>query len=186
MLQWLSHPWPWYVAGPLIGLFVPALLLIGNKQLGVSGSLRALCAAVVPGNVEFFKYDWKGTTAWNLAFVAGIFLGGVIAAKLLGVTSPAISAHTRDAITGLGIGGQVTGLAPASVFSWKALATLRGAVCVLLGGFLVGFGASYGGGCTSGHGITGLASLQLPSLIAMVAIFAGGLLATLVLMPLVF
>jgi uncharacterized protein len=186
MLQALSGPWPWYVAGPLIGLFVPALLLIGNKELGVSGSLRALCAAVVPGNVEFFKYDWKGTTAWNLAFVAGIFLGGVIAATLLGVSSPAISAHTRDAIAGLGMGSQVTGLAPASVFSWKALLTLRGATCVLLGGFLVGFGASYGGGCTSGHGITGLASLQLPSLIAMVAIFAGGLLATFVLMPLVF
>ena len=186
MLQSLSGPWPWYVAGPLIGLFVPALLVIGNRPLGVSSSLRAFCAAVVPGNVEFFKYDWKGTTAWNLAFVVGIFLGGVIAATLLGVTSPAISAHTRDAIAGLGIGSQVTGLAPASVFSWKALLTLRGTTCVLLGGFLVGFGASYGGGCTSGHGITGLASLQLSSLIAVITIFAGGLLATFVLMPLIF
>ena len=186
MLETLSRPWPWYVAGPLIGLFVPALLLIGNKQLGVSSSLRAFCAAVVPGKVEFFKYDWKGTGAWNLAFVAGIFLGGFIAATLLGVTSPAISAQTRDAIAGLGMGSQVTGLAPASVFSWKALLTLRGVTCVLVGGFLVGFGASYGGGCTSGHGITGLASLQLPSLIALVAIFAGGLLTTFVLMPLIF
>lgn len=186
MLQSLSGPWPWYVAGPLIGLFVPALLLIGNKQLGVASSLRALCAAVVPGKGEFFNYDWKGTAAWNLAFAAGIFLGGAIAATLLGVTSPAISAHTRDAIAGLGMGNHVTGLAPASVFSWKALLTLRGATCVLLGGFLVGFGTSYGGGCTSGHGITGLASLQLPSLIAMAAIFAGGLLATFVLMPLIF
>jgi uncharacterized membrane protein YedE/YeeE len=186
MLETLSRPWPWYVAGPLIGLFVPALLLIGNKQLGVSSSLRAFCAAVVPGKVEFFTYDWKGTGAWNLAFVAGIFLGGFIAATLLGVTSPAISAHTRDAIAGLGMGSQVTGLAPASVFSWKTLLTLRGVTCVLVGGFLVGFGASYGGGCTSGHGITGLASLQLPSLIALVAIFAGGLLATFVLMPLIF
>jgi len=186
MLQAIRGPWPWYVAGPLIGLFVPALLLIGNKELGVSGSLRALCSAVAPGKLEFFRYDWKGTAAWNLAFAGGIVLGGAIAATLLGVTSPAISAHTRDAIAGLGMGSQVTGLAPASVFSWKALLTLRGATCVLLGGFLVGFGTSYGGGCTSGHGITGLASLQLPSLIAMVAIFAGGLLATFVLMPLIF
>jgi len=186
MLQSLRGPWPWYVAGPLIGLFVPALLLIGNKEFGVSGSLRALCAAGAPGDVEFFKYDWKGTAAWNLAFVAGIFLGGVIAATVLGVPLPAISAHTRDAIAGLGLGSQVTGLAPVSVFTWKALLTLRGATCVLLGGFLVGFGASYGGGCTSGHGITGLASLQLPSLIAMIAIFVGGLFATFVLMPLIF
>jgi hypothetical protein len=182
----LSGPWPWFVAGPLIGLFVPALLLIGNKELGVSGSLRALCAAVAPGKVQFFKYDWRGAAAWNLAFVAGIFLGGVIAATLLGVTSPAITTHTRDAISALGMGSQVTGLAPAAAFSWKALLTLRGAMCVVLGGFLVGFGSSYAGGCTSGHGITGLASLQLPSLIALMAIFAGGLLTTFVLMPLIF
>lgn len=186
MLQSLNGPWAWYVAGPLLGLFVPALLLVGNKELGVSGSLRAVCAALVPGKIEFFKYDWKGTGAWNLAFAVGIFLGGMIAATLFGVTSPAISAHTRDAIAGLGIGREVTGLAPVSVFRWAALLTLRGAICVLLGGFLVGFGASYAGGCTSGHGITGLASLQLPSLITLGAIFAGGLLATLVLMPLIF
>lgn len=186
MLRSLSGPWPWYVAGPLIGLFVPALLLIGNKELGVSGSLRALCAAVAPGKVEFFMYDWRGGAAWSLAFVAGIFIGGVIAATVLGTTSPAITTHTREAIAALGMGNQVTGLAPASAFAWKALLTLRGATCVILGGFLVGFGASYGGGCTSGHGITGLASLQLPSLIAMVAVFAGGLLATFVLMPLIF
>jgi uncharacterized protein len=186
MLDALSGPWPWYVAGPLIGLFVPALLLVGNKPLGLASSLRALCAAAAPGKVEFFRYDWKGTAAWNVAFAAGIFLGGVIAATLLGVTSPAISAHTRDAIAGLGMGNHVTGLAPATVFSWSALLTVRGVTCVLLGGFLVGFGASYGGGCTSGHGITGLASLQLASFIALIAIFAGGLFATFVLMPLIF
>ena len=186
MLRSLSGPWPWYVAGPLIGLFVPALLLIGNKELGVSGSLRALCAAVAPGKVEFFKYDWKGRAAWNLAFIAGIFLGGVIAATVLGITSPAITTHTRDALAALGLGDQVTGLAPPAAFSWHALLTLRGVTCVIVGGFLVGFGASYAGGCTSGHGITGLASLQLPSLIAMIAIFAGGLLATFVLMPFIF
>jgi uncharacterized protein len=186
VLRSLSGLWPWYVAGPLIGLFVPALLLIGNKELGVSGSLRALCSAVHPGKVDFFKYDWRGRGAWNLAFVAGILLGGVIAATSLGVTSPAITTHTRAAIAALGMGNRVTGLAPAAAFTWKALLTLRGAMCVMVGGFLVGFGASYGGGCTSGHGITGLASLQLPSLIAVVAIFAGGLLATFVLMPLIF
>lgn len=186
MLQSLSGPWAWYVAGPLLGLFVPALLLVGNKQLGVSSSLRALCATVVSRKIEYFNYDWKGTGAWNLAFAAGILLGGIIAATLLGITSPAISAHTRDTIASMGIGREVSGLAPVSVFSWQALLTLRGATCVLLGGFLVGFGASYAGGCTSGHGITGLASLELSSLIALVAIFCGGLLATFVLMPLIF
>lgn len=164
-MRWVTDPWPWYVAGPLIGLFVPALLLVGNKQLGVSSALRAMCAAVLPAHVQFFKYDWRATAGWNLAFVTGIFLGGFIAATLL---------------------GPVAELAPASVFSWSMLLTVRGATAVLLGGFLVGLGASYAGGCTSGHGITGLASLQLPSLIALLAMFAGGLLATYTLIPLVF
>jgi uncharacterized membrane protein YedE/YeeE len=165
---------------------VPTLLLLGNRAFGVSSSLRAMCAAVIPGKVEFFEYDWKNASAWNVAFVFGIFLGGVIAATVLGVTSPAITAHTRDAIASLGAGHQVTGLAPAVLFSWKALFTLRGAIAIVVGGFLVGFGTTYAGGCTSGHGITGLASLQLPSVIATMAFFAGGVLTTFVLMPLVF
>lgn len=165
MLQWLSQPWPWYVAGPLIGLFVPVLLLIGNKPLGASSSLRALCTAIRPGKIEFFRFDWKRSGAWNIALVVGIAIGGFIAATVIG--------HDTSA------------LAPATLFSWKALLTLRGAICVIGGGFLVGFGATYGGGCTSGHGITGLASLQLSSLIAVAAIYAGGILATFLLLPLI-
>jgi uncharacterized protein len=165
MLHWLSQPWPWYVAGPLIGLFVPALLLIGNKPFGATSSLRAMCAAVVPKRVDFFHYDWKRSGAWNIALVCGIAVGGFIAATLL--------PHDTSA------------LAPATLFSWRALLTLRGAICIVVGGFLAGFGAAYAGGCTSGHGITGLASLQLASLIAVTAIFAGGIVTTWLLLPLI-
>ena len=91
MLDALSRPWPWYVAGPLIGLFVPALLLLGNRQFGISSSLRHLCAAIVPGRVEFFRYDWKNAGMWNLAFIGGVFVGGFIAARLLGAGDVAIS-----------------------------------------------------------------------------------------------
>ena len=186
MWEPLRGPWPWYVAGPLIGLLVPTLLLIGNKALGVSSSLRAMCAAVAPGNVGFFSYDWKRQGAWNIAFVAGILVGGAIASTLLGVTTPAISPDTRSAIAALGVSGDVSGLAPAALFSWQALFTWRGALAMVGGGFLVGFGASYAGGCTSGHGITGLAALQPASLIAIIGIFAGGLIMTFGLFPLIF
>lgn len=165
MLEWLSQPWPWYVAGPLIGLLVPALLLIGNKPLGATPTLRALCAAVAARNVEFFCYDWKRSGGWNIALMVGVAAGGFIAATAL----------PHD----------TSGLAPATIFSWSALLTVRGAVCVVLGGFLAGFGAAYAGGCTSGHGITGLATLQLASLIAIVAIFAGGIVVTWLLLPLI-
>lgn len=182
----LKQPWPWYVSGPLIGLFVPLLLWIGNKQLGVSASLRAMCAATMPGNVEFFRYDWKQSGLWNVALAFGILIGAVVAVSILGGgATPAISPHTREAVTALGLSAP-SGLVPAEVFSWKALATVRGATCVLGGGFLVGFGSSYAGGCTSGHGVMGLANLQLPSLIALVGIFAGGLATTFLILPLIF
>jgi uncharacterized membrane protein YedE/YeeE len=173
------------VAGPLIGLFVPLLLLMGNKPFGVSGSLRAICAAVAPGRVPFFRYDWKRSGAWSIALVAGLFLGGLLAAVFLDANAPEIAPATRSALASLGLDPAVTGLAPPDLFSWSALLTVRGAVCVIAGGFLVGFGASYCGGCTSGHGITGLASLQVASLIAILAIFAGGVVATFLLTPLV-
>ena len=79
----LQQPWPWYVAGPLIGLTVPALLILGNKSFGVSSSLRHICAACFPADIKFFKYDWR-KEAWNLFFVAGILLGGIVAAVFLG------------------------------------------------------------------------------------------------------
>lgn len=184
MPYWFTKPWPWYVAGPLIGFLVPSLLLIGNKPFGVSSSLRAMCAAVIPGNVAFFKYDWRTSGLWNVAFALGILAGAALTAALVGVGTPAITSGTRHAIAGLGV-HQVAGLVPTEIFSWKALLSVRGATYILGGGFLIGFGTSYAGGCTSGHGITGLASLQKASLAAMLAIFAGGLLATYVIMPII-
>ncbi len=186
MLELLSQPWPWYVAGPLIGLLVPALLLLGGKQFGISSNLRHLCAATIPGRVDFFKYDWKKAGLWNLTFVLGIFLGGVVAATLLHNPDPiAISAATKADLTALGV-ADFDGLVPASVFSWSGLLTLPGFVMIVIGGFLVGFGARYAGGCTSGHAISGLADLQLPSLIAVLGFFAGGLFVTFVVLPLLF
>ena len=182
----LRHPWPWYVSGPLIGLFVPLLLLVGNKQLGLTGSLRAMCAAIAPGRVEFFHYDWKKSGLWNVALALGILLGAVLAVTVLGGgETPGISPHTREAIAALGMSSP-SGLVPAELFSWQALLTFHGATCVLGGGLLVGFGSSYAGGCTSGHGVMGLATLQVASVIALVGIFVGGLLTTFIVMPLIF
>jgi uncharacterized protein len=178
-----SGPWPWYLAGPLIGLFVPALLLLGNKVFGVSSNLRHLCSAVVPGNIEYFRYDWRRTGLWNLLFVAGILVGGLLASHWGGSQDVAISEQTRLALMRLGI-HDFSGLAPRELFTWPALLTLKGFVSIVVGGVLVGFGTAYAGGCTSGHAISGLADLQLSSLIAVVGFFAGGLIATHFLLPL--
>ncbi|HUG90427.1 MAG TPA: YeeE/YedE thiosulfate transporter family protein [Planctomycetaceae bacterium] len=186
MLDLLREPWPWYVAGPLLGLTVPLLLLLGNRLFGVSANLRHICAACMPASTDFFRYDWKGAGGWNLALAFGFVVGGFIAATWLAGSGPvAISAQTQADLIALGV-RDFSGLVPADLLSVGALRTLPGAVAVVLGGFLVGFGAGYAGGCTSGHGLTGLATLQLPSLIAVCAFFVGGMAATYVLLPLLF
>lgn len=183
MLEFVSQPWPWYVAGPLVGLTVALLLLFGGRAFGVSSSLQHVCAATVPGRSLYLRYDWRRSGMWNLVFVLGIVLGGAVAGNLLASPEPvAISEATKADLAALGV---VTsrGLVPPEIYSLEALATPAGVVVLVIGGFLVGFGARYADGCTSGHGITGLANLQLPSLLAVLGFFAGGLLATHLLLP---
>jgi uncharacterized membrane protein YedE/YeeE len=182
MRNWLNGEWPWYVAGPLIGLFVPALLIVGNKMFGISGNLRHLCAAIAPGKVEHFRYDWRRTGLWNLVFLAGVLVGGFLAFHFGGSHGIAISPEAKATLARLGI-HDFSGVAPRELFTWKALLTLRGFVSVVVGGFLVGFGTAYAGGCTSGHAISGLADFQLPSLVAVAGFFAGGLAATYLILP---
>lgn len=174
-MDFLYSPWPWYIAGPLIGITVPLLLLMGNKQLGVSSTLRQICAACIPSNVQLFQYDWK-KDSWNLLFVGGIliggFLGGIVFANPDAV---AISPSTIAYLKSFGL-NDPRGLMPAELFNWSSLASLKGFLLMIAGGFLVGFGTRYARGCTSGHGILGLSALQWPSLLATASFFIGGIL----------
>ena len=183
MLEAISTSWPWYVAGPLIGMMVPLLRWLGGRSFGISSNLRHLCAATLPSSAKFFRYDWRTAGYWNLAFAAGIvvggFLGGVIVADPAGVE---LSPGARDQLAAIGI-RDFSGLVPSELFGIGAMGSLRGAAVLLGGGFLVGFGARYAGGCTSGHAITGLSDLQLPSLLAVVGFFVGGLVMTHWLLP---
>jgi uncharacterized membrane protein YedE/YeeE len=178
----LTQPWPWYISGPLIGLMVPVLLILGNKTFGISSSLRHICAACFPGNADFFKYDWKAES-WNLFFAAGIVLGGFVAGYVFQNPNPiAISPDTISDLNNLGITDH-SGLIPQQLFNFHALLSVRGFVLMIVGGFFVGFGTRYAGGCTSGHSIMGLSNLQGPSLIATICFFAGGLIMTWFILP---
>ena len=86
-VEWVSQPWPWYVAGPIIGLMVPLHLVLLNRTFGVSSSFRHMCAAVVPSKLEFLNYDWK-KEGWNLLFVAGILGGAWLAATVFSNDAP--------------------------------------------------------------------------------------------------
>lgn len=181
-MNWISQPWPWYIAGPLIGLVVPALLLMGNKTFGISSALRHFCAACIPANIKFFQYDWK-KEIWNLVFVAGVFLGGVICVFVIPNKSDVVVAPKLvEELTSYGV-TDYSNLVPKQLFSWESLTTIRGFILMVVGGFLVGFGTRYAGGCTSGHSISGLANMQLPSLIATCCFMAGGFLMANVILP---
>ena len=183
MLQWLRQPWPWYVAGPCIGLMVPALLLIGNKSLGISSSLRHICAACLPAKIPFFQYNWK-KEVWNLFFVAGILIGGYIAATLLASPGPVqLNEKLLGELQQYGITNH-TSLVPVDIFNWSNVLTLKGFLLMIGGGFLVGFGTRYAGGCTSGHAIMGLSNLQWQSLVATCCFMAGGFVMANLILPL--
>ena len=176
-IEWISQPWPWYVAGPMIGLTVPALLILGNKTFGISSSLRHICAACVPAGIPFFTYDWK-KEIWNLLFVLGTAIGGFIAVNFLANPDTiVISQATQADLTALGI-TDFTDLMPLEIFNWETVFTGKGILFFVIGGFLVGFGTRYAGGCTSGHSIMGISSLQWPSLVATIFFMLGGFFMT--------
>ncbi len=182
MLEFLKEPWPWYIAGPLVGLTVPALLILGNKSFGISSSLRHICASCMPAKIPFFHYDWK-KEAWNLFFVFGIFLGGILAALLLANPNPIeVNPTLVDELAGYGI-TSYNSLIPEDVMNWQSLLTTRGFLLIVVGGFLVGFGTRYAGGCTSGHAIMGLANLQWPSLVATICFMIGGFVMANLILP---
>jgi uncharacterized protein len=184
MIELLKQPWHWSIAGVLIGLTVPTLLLIGNKRFGVSSSLRHICAMCVPSNIPFFQYDWK-KEVWNLFFVTGLILGGFIATQFLqNPNAIVISEKTIQSLSELGI-KDFTHLMPNDLFSTENIFTIKGLLFFVFGGFLVGFGTRYAGGCTSGHAIMGLSTLQLPSLIATCCFMIGGIFSANVLLPII-
>lgn len=182
MLAFLKQPWPWYIAGPLIGLTVPALLILGNKSFGISSSLRHICAACLPANIPFFKYNWK-KEIWNLFFVFGILIGGAVAINVLANPKPiAVNPKLVAELAGYGI-SNYNHLVPQDIINWPALLSLKGFLLMVVGGFLVGFGTRYAGGCTSGHAIMGLSNLQWPSLIATICFMIGGFIMANLILP---
>lgn len=185
-MEFILQPWPWYISGPLIALTLLFLVLFG-KTFGMSSNLRTLCTMAGAGKyADFFKFDWK-SQAWNLTVVVGAIIGGFIAVHFLSDgTTIELSQDTLTDLKALNFQHVGENLLPPEIYSWENILTLKGMTLLITAGFLVGFGTRYAGGCTSGHAITGLSNLQLPSLIAVIGFFIGGLLMTHFILPLIF
>lgn len=185
-MDFILEPWPWYVAGPLI-TFVMFLLFYFGKKFGVSSNLETICSLGGAGKFnDFFKTDWK-KNSWNLLFVVGLIIGGFISSQWLTPNETvAISQQTIQDLSDLGFQNAGAQYLPDEIFSIETMFSLKGFLILLIAGVLVGFGSRYAGGCTSGHAITGLSNLEIPSLISVIGFFIGGLIMTWLLLPLIF
>ena len=182
----ILQPWPWYVSGPLIALILFLFFYFG-KNFGVSTNLETMCTMAGAGKVSnYFKKDWKERD-WALVFLVGLIIGGFIASNYLSVSQTInLNPQTVTDLAALGFTDAGSAYVPSELFSLEAILSVKGIGLLLIAGICIGFGTRYAGGCTSGHAITGLSSLQLPSLIAVIGFFLGGLLMTWVIFPLIF
>ena len=181
----ITQTWSWWFSGTMIAGIMFFLLYFG-QSFGFSANLRTICAAAGLGKkTKFFDFNWK-TQTWNLVFLVGAIIGGIIAKQFLSSGNPVdISPETINDLSKLGISAPVS-LQPTELFSLEAILSIKGFLVLAFGGLMVGFGSRYAGGCTSGHAISGLSDLQLPSLIAVIGFFIGGLVMTFFILPLIF
>jgi uncharacterized membrane protein YedE/YeeE len=182
----IFQTWPWYVSGFLIGMIMLCLVYFG-KNFGMSSNLRSLCAMSGVGKkVSFFDFDWKAQR-WNLVVVLGAMLGGFVAVHFMSdASNVAINPKTIAQLAQLGIDAPNGKLVPDALFGAQILQSPKSILILIIGGVLIGFGSRYAGGCTSGHAISGLSNLQLPSLKAVIGFFIGGLIMAHFLLPLIF
>lgn len=185
-MESILNPWPWYISGPLI-TFVMALLLYFGKTFGVSSNLRTMCTIAGAGKFsDFFKFNWK-EQSWNLIVVVGAIIGGYMATQYLSNDSITnLNPKTVIELQNMGFQDSGASLVPNEIFSMESSIALKRLILLIVGGLLVGFGTRYAGGCTSGHAIAGLSSLQKPSLIAVIGFFIGGLIMANLIFPLIF
>jgi len=184
-MEFILQPWSWWFSGIMIAAIMFFLLYFG-QSFGFSSNLRTICAAAGLGkSAKFFDFNWKAQI-WNLVFLVGAILGGFITREFLSTDAPVlISEATIQDLSKLGIAAPVS-LQPVELFGLDAVLSIKGFLLLAFGGLMVGFGSRYAGGCTSGHAISGLSDLQVPSLIAVMGFFIGGLLMTYLFLPLIF
>ncbi len=185
-MEIVSQTWPWYVSGFLIGCVMLVLVWFG-KVFGMSSNLRSLCSMAGAGKiVPFFNFDWRAQR-WNLAVIIGAMVGGFVAVHFM--SSPgnvSINPQTVAQLEQMGIDPPNGKLLPEIMFGNEAFQYPKMIFILVMGGVLIGFGSRYAGGCTSGHAISGLSNLQIPSLKAVIGFFIGGLIMAHFILPLIF
>lgn len=185
-MDFIFQPWAWFVGGPLIAISLLLYFYFG-KNFGASTNFETICTILGADKVsDYFKKDWK-EQKFALMFVAGLIIGGFISAYYL-IPNQAVDLNpkTVQELSELGFSNVGSQYFPDEIFSDDIVFSLKGFLILLVSGVFIGFGTRYAGGCTSGHAITGLSSLQLPSLLAVIGFFIGGIIATWLIIPILF
>ncbi len=185
-MDFLFEPWPWYMAGTFIAIIMFSLIYFG-ENFGLSNNLRTICSAIGGGKYsDFFKIDWK-KQKWNLILIIGTIIGGFLASTFLNNQQPIqLNPKTISSLQDLGFQEPGKHYLPHELFNISSHFSFKKLFILIMSGFFVGFGARYAGGCTSGHAISGLSHLQVPSLIAVIGFFIGGLIMTHIFIPIIF
>jgi hypothetical protein len=185
-MDFIFEPWPWFVGGPLIALCLVLFFYFG-KNFGTSSDFETLCTMAGAGKVaDYFKKDWKERD-FGLLFITGLVIGGFIASNFL-IPDQTVEMNPKSIqeLTEIGFSNVGNQYFPDEIFSNEAVFSLKGFLILVISGLLIGFGTRYAGGCTSGHAITGLSSLQFPSLLAVIGFFIGGIIAVWFIIPMLF
>lgn len=154
--------WSPYLAGAIIGLLQIPTFLLMDTALGASSSfvtVGAHIASLFDSRVSDIKYlashMWGAKNWWQVAVVAGIAIGAFMSMRISGARRSTISPVWSRAM---------------GVSTLSARAPIA-----FVSGFIMLFGARIAGGCTSGHGISGIAQLSVGSTLAVAGMFAGGI-----------
>jgi len=185
-MEIITHTWHWAISGFLIGMIMLTLIYFG-KVFGMSSNMRSICSMTGIGKkVPFFDWDWK-SQRWNLVVVFGAMIGGYVAVHYLSDASNVnLNPKTIEQLATLGIDSPSGKLLPEKLFGNEVFHSTKMIFILIIGGILIGFGSRYAGGCTSGHAISGMSNLQLPSLKAVIGFFVGGLIMAHFILPLIF
>ncbi|HXH25195.1 MAG TPA: YeeE/YedE thiosulfate transporter family protein [Vicinamibacterales bacterium] len=150
-------PTHWALAGVGIAGVTLALLVLANRRLGVSSGLEDVCSLMLR-TPYFRRSGLVAARRWRLPLVVGLVIGGFLSAATGGGWEPIWALGRFDTEIGFG---------PAGKLVW-----------MFAGGLFIGFGTRLAGGCTSGHGIFGLANVELPSLISTLSFMSAGIVTT--------
>ena len=163
----MKEPLAWYIAGPLLGLMVPLLLILREKQFGISSSYRYLLS-FIPNKIPYFNYE-RRADQWQFIFSFGLILSGFAAIQLFGISDALIELPRNK-----------------YAIQYAELFEMKNGLQFFFGGILVGFGARYANGCTAGHCIMGVSQFAVSSILATICFFIGGLIGSFFVVPHIF